>query len=262
MTKPSTPAIETYPLTPGRWRDFSELFNTSATTRHCWCMWPRIITDYRTQTDARNKRSVKKVVDTAKVPPGVLAYVDGVPAGWCAVAPRDDYSRPARSRTTAPLDEQPVWSVVCFFIRRGMRGKGLTKTLAVCCGRTRDPTRREDRRRIPGRGRRRPLPRCGICVHCRGVQGNRTPHPEPPAYALPHQASAQAGARLTYPATCSAATGKDQLGRAGCDAAAGVSLARCCACSAVSRVAVAISSSLRWARQRATASVRRQASAT
>ena len=129
MTKPSTPAIETYPLTPGRWRDFSELFNTRATTRHCWCMWPRIITDYRTQTDARNKRSFKKVVDTAKAPPGVLAYVDGVPAGWCAVAPRDDYSRLARSRITAPLDEQPVWSVVCFFIRRGMRGKGLTKTL-------------------------------------------------------------------------------------------------------------------------------------
>jgi GNAT superfamily N-acetyltransferase len=129
MTKPPTPLIETYPLTPGRWRDVSELFNTSATTRHCWCLWPRITTDYRTHTDASNRRSFKKVVDTAKAPPGVLAYGDGVPAGWCAVAPRDDYSRLARSRTTAPLDEQPVWSVVCFFIRRGMRGQGLTGAL-------------------------------------------------------------------------------------------------------------------------------------
>lgn len=129
MTKPSPPVIETHPLTPDRWRDLTDLFSTSATTRHCWCTWPRVTTDYRAETDAGNRRSFKKVVDTAKAPPGVLAYVDGVPAGWCAVAPREDYTRLARSRATAPLDEQPVWSVVCFFIRRGMRGKKLTTIL-------------------------------------------------------------------------------------------------------------------------------------
>jgi GNAT superfamily N-acetyltransferase len=129
MTKPAAPAIETHPLTPDRWRDLSDLFATSAVTRNCWCMWPRITTDYRTQTDAGNRRAFKRVVDTATAPPGVLAYVDGEPAGWCAVAPREDYGRLARSRVTAPLDELPVWSVVCFFIRRGMRKQGLTKAL-------------------------------------------------------------------------------------------------------------------------------------
>src|SRR5882724_4062346 len=117
MTQRSTPVIETHALTPDRWRDFAELFSSSATTRHCWCTWPRTTRDYRTQTDATNRRFFKKVVDTATSPPGVLAYVDGVPAGWCAVAPREDYSRLARSRATAPLDDQSVWSVVCFFIR-------------------------------------------------------------------------------------------------------------------------------------------------
>src|SRR5436190_15269952 len=117
MRTATTPNIKTQPLTADRWRDFSELFNTSATTRHCWCTWPRTPSDYRTQTDAANRRSFKKVVDTAPAPPGVLAYVDGVVAGWCAVAPRHDYGRLTRSRATAPLDEQPVWSVVCFFIR-------------------------------------------------------------------------------------------------------------------------------------------------
>ena len=92
-------------------------------------MWPRVTTDYRTQTEAGNKRAFKKVVDTAPAPPGVLAYVDGVAAGWCAVAPRGDYGRLARSRATAPLDDEQVWSVVCFFIRRGMRKRGLTKAL-------------------------------------------------------------------------------------------------------------------------------------
>lgn len=129
MPKPSAPVIETHPLTPDRWRDFSELMNSRWDTRHCWCMALRIATNYRTRTDATNRRAIKKVVDTAAAPPGVLAYVDGVPAGWCAVAPRDDYPRLARSRTTAPFDDQPVWSVVCFFVRRGMRGKGLSKTL-------------------------------------------------------------------------------------------------------------------------------------
>jgi hypothetical protein len=52
-----------------------------------------------------------------------------VPAGWCAVAPREDYPRLARSRATAPFDERPAWSVVCFFIRGGMRRRGLSATL-------------------------------------------------------------------------------------------------------------------------------------
>ena len=123
----STP--EVHPLTPDRWRDFTDLFNSAAVTRHCWCMWPRMVTDYRNDTDASNRRAIKKVVDTAKAPPGVLAYVDGTPAGWCAVAPRERYPRLDRSRATKAIDDQSVWSVVCFFIRSGMRGKGLMPAL-------------------------------------------------------------------------------------------------------------------------------------
>jgi len=129
MTKPSTPVIETHPLTPDRWRDFAELMNSRYDTRHCWCMWPRLATSYKARTGATNRRSIKKVVDTAKAPPGVLAYVDGVPAGWCAVAPREEYRKLARSRSTSPFDDQPAWSVVCFLVRRGMRGQGLSRTL-------------------------------------------------------------------------------------------------------------------------------------
>jgi GNAT superfamily N-acetyltransferase len=129
MTISAGLVIETHPLTPDRWRDFSELMNSRWDTRHCWCMALRITTNYRTRTAATNRRAFKKVVDTAKAPPGVLAYVGGVPAGWCAVAPRNEYSRLARSRATAPLDDQPVWSIVCFFVRGGMRRKGLSRIL-------------------------------------------------------------------------------------------------------------------------------------
>ena len=128
MTK-ARARVETHPLTPDRWGDFAELMNSRYDTRHCWCMWPRITTNYRTRSGAANRRSIKNVVDTAAAPPGVLAYVDGEAAGWCAVAPREEYKRLGRSRATSPFDDQPVWSVVCFFIRRGRRRAGLSRTL-------------------------------------------------------------------------------------------------------------------------------------
>jgi GNAT superfamily N-acetyltransferase len=129
MATKSRTTVETHPLTPARWRDLTDLFSTSAVTRHCWCMWPRLATDYRKNSDATNRRALKRVVDTAPAPPGVLAYVDGVPAGWCAIAPREDYPKLERSRVTKPLDDKPVWSVVCFFVRTNARGKGVMKAL-------------------------------------------------------------------------------------------------------------------------------------
>lgn len=58
--------------------------------------------------------------------PGLIAYVDGVPAGWIAVEHRSEFAGLARSRILAPVDDSPVWSVPCFFVARGFRGLGLT----------------------------------------------------------------------------------------------------------------------------------------
>jgi GNAT superfamily N-acetyltransferase len=128
---PRSPAlrIETHPLTPERWRDFAALMRSAYYTRHCWCMWPRLATDYRARSDAANRRAMKKVVDSAAGPPGVLVYVDGEPAGWCAVAPRDAYPKLDRSHVTAAVDNTPVWSIVCFYVPKPMRGRGLSRTL-------------------------------------------------------------------------------------------------------------------------------------
>src|SRR5262245_42428721 len=103
--------IETHPLTPERWRDLAALFETSSTTRTCWCTWFRQSTaDYRANAGAANKREFKRVVEKSDAPPGILAYVDGKAAGWCAVAPREVYPRLARSRMLKPVDDQRVWS--------------------------------------------------------------------------------------------------------------------------------------------------------
>jgi GNAT superfamily N-acetyltransferase len=61
--------------------------------------------------------------------PGLLAYVDGEPAGWCSLAPREQLPRFLRARTLKPVDDQPVWSVVCFYVGRAFRRMGLQSAL-------------------------------------------------------------------------------------------------------------------------------------
>jgi GNAT superfamily N-acetyltransferase len=123
--------IETHPLTPDRWRDVAALFETSSTTRECWCMWFRESTaDFRANGGERNKRAFRRIVGRSDAPPaGVLAYVDGAVAGWCAVAPREEFVRLARSRTLKPIDDQRVWSVTCFFIGSQARRRGVGHAL-------------------------------------------------------------------------------------------------------------------------------------
>ncbi len=92
-------------------------------------MWPRLArAEFRAGVGARNKRALKRIV-AAGDPPGVLAYVGGEPAGWCAVAPRQVYRRLETSRLLQPVDERPVWSVVCFFVARPFRRRGLSVRL-------------------------------------------------------------------------------------------------------------------------------------
>lgn len=61
--------------------------------------------------------------------PGVLAYVDGKPVGWCAVGPRENYPALEDSRILKRVDDRPVWSVVCYFVARGYRGQGMMLAL-------------------------------------------------------------------------------------------------------------------------------------
>jgi GNAT superfamily N-acetyltransferase len=92
-------------------------------------MWPRLArSQYETQKGARNKRAMKKLVDGGRTP-GIIAYHDGQPIGWCSVAPRGEFLRLERSRILKPVDEQPVWSVVCFFVAKEHRGGGLSTKL-------------------------------------------------------------------------------------------------------------------------------------
>jgi GNAT superfamily N-acetyltransferase len=122
-------ALEFHPLTPGRWSDLEALFGERGACGGCWCMWwklPRA--QFVKRKGAGNKRALKKLVMAGKIP-GLLAYAGDEPVGWCALEPRANYPRFERSRVLKPVDDQPVWSVVCFFVARPYRGQGVAGRL-------------------------------------------------------------------------------------------------------------------------------------
>ena len=120
-----TPDLQFQPLTPDRWRDFETLFGPSGAFSGCWCMWWRLTrTEFNRRSADERKSGMKSLVDSGEVP-GIVAYVDGQPAGWCSVAPRERFGSLERSRILKRLDERPVWSVVCFFVGRRFRGRGV-----------------------------------------------------------------------------------------------------------------------------------------
>lgn len=117
------------PVTAERWADFESLFGKRGACGGCWCMWWRLKrAQFEKQKGAGNRRAMKRIVDAGGTP-GLLAYQDGEPIGWCSVAPRSDFSVLERSRVLAPVDGQPVWSIVCFFIARPYRRQGITVKL-------------------------------------------------------------------------------------------------------------------------------------
>jgi GNAT superfamily N-acetyltransferase len=77
---------------------------------------------------AGNRAAFRRRVRSSP-PPGVLAYVNDHPVGWCAVAPREEYEYLARSRVLRPIDDRAVWSVSCLFVARPFRRQGLSVKL-------------------------------------------------------------------------------------------------------------------------------------
>jgi GNAT superfamily N-acetyltransferase len=118
--------ITFHPLTPERWSDFEKLFGPRGACGGCWCMYWRLSrTQFDEQQGELNRRNIMALVDSGNIP-GILAYAGDEPVGWCSIAPREEFPTLGRSRILKPVDDQPVWSVVCFFVARGQRRKGLT----------------------------------------------------------------------------------------------------------------------------------------
>lgn len=121
--------FEFHPLTSDRWRDFEILFGERGACGGCWCMWWRLArSEYNKQKGEKNRRAMRSIVEGGQSP-GILAYAGGEPVAWCSVAPRESFSALERSRVLKPVDSQAVWSIVCFFVAKGYRRRGLSVKL-------------------------------------------------------------------------------------------------------------------------------------
>ncbi len=128
LPKPAS-KLEFHPVTPKEWKDLVGLFGERGACGGCWCMWWRMTrSEFNQKKGEGNRKAFKKIVDRGEIP-GILAYAGKEPIGWCSVAKRDAFSSLERSRILKKVDEQPVWSVVCFFIAKPFRYKGVTIAL-------------------------------------------------------------------------------------------------------------------------------------
>lgn len=118
------------PATADRFDDVATILAPSDKAKgSCWCLSMRLPNAERValppgQECARLRRYAEE-----GTPPGVLAYIDGQPAGWCSIAPRDSYHRLTHSRTIPVVDDLPVWSLVCFAVLAPFRRRGVARTL-------------------------------------------------------------------------------------------------------------------------------------
>ena len=123
------------PLTPDRWPDLEAVFKARgcSVARGCWCMAYRLSGSRETfppgMTRAQaNRASLKALVDAGS-PPGLIGYRGKVPVGWVSIGPREGYARLTRSPVMKPVDDQPVWSVICFVVPSQYRGQGIARAL-------------------------------------------------------------------------------------------------------------------------------------
>jgi GNAT superfamily N-acetyltransferase len=123
------PKLEFFPATADRWADLESLFGARGACGGCWCMtWRLPRAEFNRNKGDLNHKALHTLVRKGPAP-GVLAYADGKPVGWCAIAPREAYPALERSRILQPVDDKQVWSISCLFIEKSHRRQGLSAKL-------------------------------------------------------------------------------------------------------------------------------------
>jgi GNAT superfamily N-acetyltransferase len=129
-----TRSLTIRPLTATRWLDLVSLFERPglSVARGCFCMYYRRSGRHERPAgmtySESNKRALKALVDRGVVP-GLLGYDDKRPVGWVSLGPREDYAKLKRSAVMKPLDDKPVWSIICFVVDPEARGRGVAEAM-------------------------------------------------------------------------------------------------------------------------------------
>jgi ribosomal protein S18 acetylase RimI-like enzyme len=118
------------PLTTDRWPDLESIFNAGgcSVARGCWCMYYRNSGSQPARAAQRHRAGLQALAGTTQAP-GLIGYRDQQPVGWVSLGPREDFAKLRHSPVMKPVDEQPVWSIVCFVVPSAWRGQGVARAL-------------------------------------------------------------------------------------------------------------------------------------
>jgi ribosomal protein S18 acetylase RimI-like enzyme len=123
------------PLTPDRWPDLEAIFNAKgcSVARGCWCMayrrsGSRVPLPPGVPRAQANRADLKALVDGGN-PPGLIGYRGKIPVGWISIGPREYYAKLKRSPVMKAVDDQTVWSVICFVVPAEYRRQGVAQEL-------------------------------------------------------------------------------------------------------------------------------------
>lgn len=116
------------PLTPRNLSALEDLFTTQGPVSRCWCMYWRIGDAYRKRSPGENKAGFCQLVKSSP-PLGLLAFSGDLCVGWCQLTPRESLPWMEKTWRLKRVDDMPVWSLSCFYIRKGWRRKGVTSAL-------------------------------------------------------------------------------------------------------------------------------------
>ena len=130
--------ISVVPANEAGWEDLQTIFGTRGASAGCFCQRYKLAPGeaFRKFPAAERARRLREQARCAATS-GLVAYVDGEPAGWCAVEPRPAYTGlvrvfrvPWEGRSEDKADAS-VWAVTCLLTRKGFRRQGVSRALAA-----------------------------------------------------------------------------------------------------------------------------------
>jgi GNAT superfamily N-acetyltransferase len=136
-----TAAISVVAASKASWDDLQAIFGTRGAAAACQCQYLKL-TPAEWSASRPGERAARLRAQTGCGHPragstsGLVAYLDGEPAGWCAVEPRPAYvhlrgSRVVWSGRDEDREDASVWAVTCFVTRAGFRRRGVSASLAA-----------------------------------------------------------------------------------------------------------------------------------
>ncbi len=138
---PKAGSVTVVPANHASCGDLQAIFGTRGPASRCQCQRYKLAPRESFGSTPVEERAHRLRVQTAcgdsgsPETSGVVAYLDGVPVGWCAIEPRCNYESLLRNQRVPwsgrAEDKQgcTVWAITCLFARAGFRRQGISRAL-------------------------------------------------------------------------------------------------------------------------------------